>query len=98
TLATHPEARRRNGQQALRSARIACQATDYKLPQALDVLAGAHAELGQFEQAVNWEQKVVTLLPEGVAPSLVSSLPERLRLYQRHQPYRETTAHGIQPR
>jgi tetratricopeptide (TPR) repeat protein len=90
TLATHHDPRRRNGSQALRSARIACQATSYKLPQALDVLAAAHAELGQYEQAVSWERKGLELLPESSALDVVHALQERLRLYERRQPFRET--------
>jgi tetratricopeptide (TPR) repeat protein len=97
TLATHPEPRRRNGKQALRSARIACQATGYQQPQALDILAAAHAELGQFDQAVSWERKALALLPDSVAPTIMSALQERLKLYERRQPYRETPAPGSPP-
>jgi tetratricopeptide (TPR) repeat protein len=97
TLATHPEPRRRNGMQALRSARIACQATSYQSPQALDVLAAAHAEAGQFEQAVSWQRKVLTLLPDNIASSAKTALQVRLQLYERRQPYRDTVAREQHP-
>jgi tetratricopeptide (TPR) repeat protein len=94
TLATHPDPHRRNGTQALRSARIACQASSFQVSQALDVLAAAHAELGEFEQAVRWQRKVLTLVPDNIAAAVRGALQERLRLYERRQPYRDTTMRG----
>jgi tetratricopeptide (TPR) repeat protein len=88
-LATDPDSRHRDGQQALRAARLACQGTRYQLPQGLDALAAAHAELGQFDQAVTWERKALALLPDSSAAGLVDAIKERVRLYERRQPYRD---------
>jgi tetratricopeptide (TPR) repeat protein len=96
--ATHPDAQRRNGTQALRKATIVCQATEYKLPIALDVLAAAHAELGQFDQAVARAQAVLKLLPDGLEAAAVKAVKQRLSLYEQRRPYREAPAASTEPR
>ena len=51
-LATHPDARQRHGAEALRLARQACQATENRVTEYLEVQAAALAECGQFREAV----------------------------------------------
>jgi tetratricopeptide (TPR) repeat protein len=87
--ATDPDAAVRNGKQALRLAEQVCQATGFRMAQALDVLAAAHAELGQFEQAVAREREVLDLLPSNRPPNLEKEIRERLRLYESGKPYRQ---------
>ncbi len=89
TLATHPEARRRDGALALRTATLVCQATNDQIPQAIDVQAAAYAELGQFDQAVVKQRKVLAMLGPEVRPATRTELTERLHLYERRQPYRQ---------
>jgi tetratricopeptide (TPR) repeat protein len=97
SLATHPDARHRNGRQALRTARITCEASDYQMPQGLDVLAAAHAELGEYKEAAALQRKALSLLPSGIAPGVKTALEERLALYEKGQPYREKAASGTAP-
>ena len=87
-LATHADAQQRDGVQALRIAKIVCQATNYRSPQALDALAAAYAEKGKFEDAVKWERKVLELLPSD-ATKIADAVKQRLNLYERRQPFRE---------
>ncbi len=95
-LATHPDPKRRNGRQALRSARLVCQASRYQLPEGLEALAAAHAELGQFDQAATWEKKALALLSEGSAAGTVEAARQRVRLYESRQPYHEPPGQSTQ--
>ena len=63
-LATCPDAKVRNGEQAVSSATRACELTDWKDPHCLSTLAAAHAESGQFEEAVERQQKAIELLTD----------------------------------
>jgi tetratricopeptide (TPR) repeat protein len=63
-LATCPDAKVRNGEQAVSSATRACELTDWKDPHSLSTLAAAHSESGQFEEAVKWQQKAIELLAD----------------------------------
>jgi tetratricopeptide (TPR) repeat protein len=53
----------RNGKEALENARRACELCGYRRWTCLGTLAAAHAELGNFEEAVQWEQKCLALAP-----------------------------------
>ena len=94
-LAAHPDARRRDGKVALRTATLICQATDNQLAPALEARAAAYAELGQFDEAVTWQRQALALPPRKGEPTLRTAATERLRLYEaRRQPYREPSAAG----
>jgi hypothetical protein len=58
----------------------------------MDSLAAAYAEMGDFEQAVKFQKKVL----EMTKPSNgnYKGMEKRLGLYQEHKPYRE---HPNQP-
>jgi tetratricopeptide (TPR) repeat protein len=88
-LATRGDARQRNGRQALRTAKLVCQATNFNAPQGLDVLAAAYAELGQFEEAVKWQRQALRLLPAELPADIRRGMEERLHLYQSHERYRQ---------
>ncbi len=83
-LATNQNKQVRNGEQAVDLARRACEATQYKLPQIIDVLAAACAEAGQFEQAIQYEEQALQL---GVEPNLAAAMRERLELFRKQQPF-----------
>jgi tetratricopeptide (TPR) repeat protein len=91
-LATHPDARRRDGKLALRTAALVCAATHDEMGQALDVRAAAHAELGQFAEAVAWQRRALALLPADAPAWLRAALEDRLRGYEKQQPYRHPAA------
>lgn len=84
-LATCPDDTFRDGKQAVRLARKACELSDWENAGILDTLAAAYAEEGDFGQAVVWQLKAVAMADETLKPELMSRLP----LYRAHQPYRE---------
>lgn len=91
--ATCPADRIRDGKKALELASKACELSDWKVANFLDTLAAAHAEVGQFEEAVKWQQKALD------SPDYLQDYPDReneldqararLKLYQDGKPYRE---------
>ncbi len=75
----------RDGAQAVAAAKRACELTGHKAG-ALDTLAAACAESGDFASAVKWEQKAIDV------ETRVKEKPEygeRLKLYQEKHPFRE---------
>jgi hypothetical protein len=85
--ATCPEAQRRNGKQALEYADRAYKLSN--LPWCLEVLAAAHAENGQFAEAV--EQQKKALQSPDLTLKAREEAQQRLRLYEAGKPFRETS-------
>jgi tetratricopeptide (TPR) repeat protein len=87
-LASRPEPELRDGRQAVAIATDACRLTGWRHPAALDALAAAQAEAGQWDKAVKTARRAI-----GTARKVESSeLPEyrkRLALYEKRQPYRQ---------
>jgi tetratricopeptide (TPR) repeat protein len=83
--ATCAEAKYRDGKLALTLAAKACQKTDWQQYWTIDTLAGAHAEAGDFDEAVRWQKKAL----EMADPMAKKEMAQRLALYQSHQPYRQ---------
>ncbi len=77
-----PDDRIRDGKKALEAARKAYELA--KGPNELATLAAAHAELGEFDKAVEWQAKAIEAAPEGQK----DQYQERLKLYQEKKPYR----------
>jgi tetratricopeptide (TPR) repeat protein len=86
--ATCPDAGYRNGKLAVASATRACELKGWMGDRPLSVLAAACAEAGDFEAAVNWQQKAVEL--QKVGKDEEEGLA-RLALYQARMPYRDET-------
>ena len=63
-LATCPEEKYRDGAKAVEHARKALELGGEKNAAWLDVLAAAHAEAGQFPEAVEWEQKAIAAVTD----------------------------------
>ncbi len=82
-LATCPDAKYRNGSQAVEHATKACELSSWKNLGALDTLAAAYAEAGDFEKAVEWQTKAVSMASENEKPDYQS----RLDLYRAGKPY-----------
>ncbi len=61
-LATCPDGRIRNGEQAVASAARACELTNFKNPRFVSTLAIAYSETGDFAAAVKWQESAIALL------------------------------------
>ena len=79
----------RNGITAVKLAKKLCRLTDYHQPLALDALAAAYAENGNFDKAVETAQKALLLAKQTGPKELTIGLKKRLKLYQLRQPYRQ---------
>jgi tetratricopeptide (TPR) repeat protein len=91
-LATHKDAKLRNGPIALQLAEQACQATGDQQPAILDTLAAAYAEVGRFDEAVATARKALTLALSAEQLDLADGIRERLRLYEARQPFHQAPA------
>ncbi len=85
--ATCPDGSFRDGKEAVALASKACEMTNYKFPNLLDTLAAAHAEAGDFDQALRYENQSFEKLT--VTNKSYAGMKERLALYQEHKPYRQ---------
>lgn len=93
-LACCPIDKHRDGKEALKSATTACELSQWKSYLALEVLAAAYAELGQFDEAIKWERKARETMK--TAPkSLLEKYDRRIRLYEKHKPLRLPTMKSI---
>lgn len=84
-LATAGEASVRQPEKAIELARKACEMSEYQDWSHLDTLAAAHANLGQFEEAIKWAQKALELVPDSNREEVTA----RIELYKAEQPFRE---------
>ena len=83
-LATCPEDKIRDGKAAFDAASKACQLRKYKVAGDIKALAAAYAEFGDFKHAVEYQEKVVSMV-EGDAQTTEQEI---LGLYKTKQPYR----------
>jgi tetratricopeptide (TPR) repeat protein len=85
--ATCPDPHFRNGKQAIEITRQNCLSANFFRFDCLDTLAASYAEIGDFDQALNYQTQALK-----EAPSRFPDLPEmkqRLELYKKHKPYRD---------
>jgi tetratricopeptide (TPR) repeat protein len=82
-LATAKEPGFRNGKKAVDLALKACELSDWKNPEHLDTLAAAYARIGDFENAVKWQEKALKS-PEFAK---ATEAQQRLHLYQEGKPW-----------
>ena len=85
--ATCPEEKYRNGKKAVESARRACELTGWKDASYIDALAAAHAEAGNFDEAVKWQKKALEF--SGLDDEVATEYRKRLKLYEGRKPYRQ---------
>ena len=85
--ATCPADSVRDGKKAVLLAEDACAKSQWKNAAAIDTLAAAYAEAGDFNQAVKFQEQALSF-PESSAESR-AGMQKRLALYQKHLPYRE---------
>jgi len=89
TLATHHDASRRNGEEAIGLAEKACKITQHAHPGLLDTLAAAYAEGGRFEEAIKTEQDAIKLATDTGQDPSIERFKARLALYEAGKPYRD---------
>src|SRR5204863_7745710 len=81
-LATAPDAALRDADQAIQFAERAADLTGRQDASAMDVLAAAYAEAGQFDRAIVASQLALTMKPDA---ALAAAIRRRLELYRQHQ-------------
>jgi tetratricopeptide (TPR) repeat protein len=88
TLATCPDAKVRNGRQAVELAEKLCPA-DAQVPvEYLDTLAAAYAEVGRFGDAQKAASKAIARVDRAKNGAFFAELTARERLYKSARPYR----------
>jgi Flp pilus assembly protein TadD len=86
-LATSRVDKRRNAKQAIEDATKACELTEWKNAGFIDTLSAAHAEAGDFEQAIKWQNKA--LEDPTYAREEKEKAKQKLGYYGQKRPYRE---------
>src|SRR5262249_17815830 len=98
--ATCPNASFRNGNQAVADAKSACDETSWSEVAYIDTLAAAHAEIGDFDSAIQFEQRAIKGAREdawaikdqqhrrAAYEHQMALYQRRLASYQRRQPWR----------
>jgi tetratricopeptide (TPR) repeat protein len=88
-LATSPDAALRDGAEALAFAVRALELSGGKDAQALDALAAAYAEKGQFANATLTARRAQARAAQQNQPALARDIAARLALYEAGQPFRD---------
>ena len=88
-LAASPDAKTRNGAEAVRLARRAADLTGHTNALVLDSLAAAYAEAGRFADAVQTVEDAARKAGACGQTNLAVQLAERVKLYQAQRPLRE---------
>jgi len=88
-LATSSDAALRNGSEAVSLAEHAVQLTSGHEPALLGTLAAAYAEAGEFDKAVELEQRATDLAAQQGNTRLAATLEGRLALFQAKTPIRQ---------
>ncbi|HEY1174280.1 MAG TPA: tetratricopeptide repeat protein [Verrucomicrobiae bacterium] len=88
-LATHPEARYRKGPEAVKLGARVLQITGPNDLVALDALAAAHAECGQFAEAINIIKRALEISRAAGDTLLLETMEKHLKSYQEGKPWRQ---------
>ena len=91
---SHPDGAVRDAGEALALASRACELTRNNHPDALDALAAAHAEGGNFQEAIKTAQRAIGVARKRGAERIAAAINRRLRLYEAGKPFRQTGAAG----
>lgn len=83
--ATCPDAKFRDGPKSLELAKKACGLNGGGTPYDHDTLAAAYAELGEFDEAIKYQNQAVMRAPE----KKKDEYTQRLELYRSKKPFRE---------
>ncbi|PYK31341.1 MAG: hypothetical protein DME57_04090 [Verrucomicrobia bacterium] len=89
-LSTCPDAKFRNGNEAVAIAMKACTLSQWREANLVDTLAAAYAENGNFKEAVAYEIKAMSY--DKLDQTRLDGMQKRRRLYEQGKPYRELKA------
>jgi tetratricopeptide (TPR) repeat protein len=87
-LATHPNAKLRNGGEAVGLAEHAANLTGRQQPAVLDALAAAYAEADRFPEAIETARRALGIATQQSDRGLAAALRSRIGLYEAGKPYR----------
>ncbi len=87
--ASHPDPKLRDGTEAVRLAKQACELTGYRKGDCLDTLSIAYAEAQQFTDAISTAEKGLALAKAAKEQTMADEIQARLTLYRAGKPYRE---------
>jgi tetratricopeptide (TPR) repeat protein len=88
-LATNPDEKDRDGEEALRIARQISEGEKGERPDFLDTLACAYAEVGDFESAVRAGERALALQEATGDPKLIEESKAHLEQFRAGRPVRE---------
>lgn len=88
-FSTCPDARYRNGAEAVRLAEHACEVTHFQKAIFIGTLAAAYAEAGRFEEAIVAAQKAHDLALRWGEKAIAAKNLELMELYRKGQPFRD---------
>jgi protein O-mannosyl-transferase len=91
-LATAPDDKLRNGQEAVRCAEKACALAGHQQAQMVAVLAAAYAEAGQFNKATAAAQQAIERARAAGNEQLATVGEQLLRLYTSGRPFHEPSS------
>ncbi|HEY3965673.1 MAG TPA: tetratricopeptide repeat protein [Planctomycetaceae bacterium] len=84
-LASCPDAKFRDGKRAVELATKICEKCKWEINPAMTTLAAGYAEIGDFENAVKWQEKAADLADDA---KMKAEFHARLELYKFHRSYR----------
>jgi tetratricopeptide (TPR) repeat protein len=87
-LATCPDGKFRNGNEAVANAMKACVVSRWRYAYHIDTLAAAYAEAGRFNEAIAYQIKAMSY--DALDPGRLDEMDKRRALYEQHKPYRQT--------
>jgi protein O-mannosyl-transferase len=90
-LATHPNAKFRDGAEAVRLAELAAELSEQKDVGVLETLAAAYAEAGEFTSALKTAQNAIAIAKETEDASLTGRLAFQIGRYKANQPFRDSS-------
>ena len=86
-LATHPDAKKRDSTAAVTLAQRADSLANHADPRALDALAAAYAEAGNFESAITNASQAEMLASAAARTAFAAEIHSRLELYRQSKPF-----------
>ena len=89
-MATHPEIKNRDANEAVRLARRACELTNYRDPAVMATLAAAYASAGRFTEAIDTAKTALAIADAANQPQIKNIIQYHLTFYMQGIPYIES--------